>query len=59
MTTKKVMRERERGPAEKKIRRREKGKSGFLGENVAVAAGLLAIPKLTNLYSFIIFVRDI
>ena len=47
------MRERERGPAEKKIRRREKGKSGFLGENVAVAAGLLAIPKLTNLYSFL------
>ena len=46
------MRERERGPAEKKIRRREKGKSGFLGENVAVA-GLLAIPKLTNLYSFL------
>jgi hypothetical protein len=46
------MREREGGPAEKKIRRREKWKSGFLRENVA-GAGLLAIPKLTNHYSFL------
>ena len=47
------MRERERGSGRKKNQKEGKGKSGFLGENVAVAAGLLAIPKLTNLYSFL------
>ena len=53
MTTKKSNAgEREGVWPKKKIRRREKGKSGFLRENVAVA-GLLAIPKITNLYSFL------
>jgi hypothetical protein len=53
MTTKKVMREREKGSPPKKNLKEGKWKSGFLGEKSAVAAGLLAIPKLTNLYSFI------
>ena len=46
------MREREKGSGRKKNQKEGKGTSGFLGENVAVA-GLLAIPKLTNLYSFL------
>lgn len=53
MTTKKSNAGEREGSGRKKNQKEGKWKSGFLRENVAVAAGLLAIPKITKLYSFL------